>query len=90
MKINPLEAYKLVEADQCLILCPMGAKLNLKHVELVAGDANHVAEYMQHYLHARSAGRRIKQAHAEALIGARVVGPNGLDAVTDEMLRIEQ
>lgn len=90
MKFNPLEMYKLVEGDHFVMLVPMHAQLTLKNVELVAGDVAHVTEYLQHYVHSRVAGRRIKQAHTEALIGARVVGPNHLDAVSEEQLRIEQ
>jgi len=90
MKINLINLYKLVECDGCLLLLGYHDRINLKHVELVAGQIADLNEYVPVYLHERAAGRTIKQAHATALRGANIIGKNSLEDVSDVQLDIVQ
>lgn len=78
MFLNNLVQYRVTECDDCIVIGPSNITVKMPGANpLVIAPAGAVAEYLSRYFHARERGKDLKAAHAEALIGAKVIAPKG-------------
>jgi len=75
MKLNQLETYKIIEADNHISIVPARAAVRGSR-ELVVTDIRTACVYLERYMWERAGGATIEKAHAYALQGMRIV-PRG-------------
>lgn len=74
MQITDTEAYKVIEAEHCLLIIGVTTKISVtKYVELIVANMVTCAEFIARYGYERSQGRGIRDAHREALKGAQII-----------------
>lgn len=80
MNVNPLQLYKVVEADVVVAIIPERAHLNMPNaVALIVADFATCGEYLARYCYERNAGKDPRTAHQWALRGAKVLRAGDLD-----------
>ena len=75
MKLNQLETYKIIEADNHISIVPAKAAV-LGSRELVITDLRTACVYLERYLWERAGGATIEKAHAYAIQALRII-PRG-------------
>lgn len=79
MQISKFLQYKVIEADSHVSIIP-AKRVVQGAIECIAADIQTCCEYLARYTEERARGKEPKEAHQQALKGAKVIQKGHLDA----------
>lgn len=79
--------YKVVELRGGLVIIDINDNVKGQNAcPLMAADDATICEYLLRYIHAREAGKTLKEAHDQALKGAQIKEIGHLDTAQDNVV----